>query len=80
MKWWMAVRDAVLANPHGLSLQPDDCLFIAMLTAWVILVTVVTYLLLGWESAGALIGVAGLFAIGTIAVQSRPHRRQDRQG
>jgi hypothetical protein len=70
----------VLANLHSLSLQPDDLLFVAKLTAWVVLVAIVTYFLLGWESAAALIGVAGLFGIGTITVQCGPHRRQDRQG
>jgi hypothetical protein len=78
MKWWIALCDAWKANYHALSLQPDDRLFVAMLTAWVVLVAIVTYLLLGWASAGAIITVAGLFAIGTIAVHSKQHRRQDR--
>jgi hypothetical protein len=80
MKWGRALWDAWMANRHGVALQPDDRLFVAMLTAWVILVAIVTYLLLGWESAGAVIAVAGFFGIGTIAVQSRPHRRQHGNG
>jgi hypothetical protein len=78
VKWWIALWEAW--RRHGLSLEPDDRLFVAMLTAWVTLVAIVTYLLLGWESAAAIITVAGLFGIGTIAVQLRQHRRQERKG
>jgi membrane associated rhomboid family serine protease len=74
MKWWMAARDAL---QHSL---PDDRLFVAMLTAWVVLLACVTYLLLGWESAGVLIAVAGLFGTATIATQSQPHRRNASPG
>ena len=59
---------------------PDDRLFVALLTTWVVLLAVVTYLLLGWESAGVLITIAGVVGITTIAAQSRPHRRQGRTG
>jgi membrane associated rhomboid family serine protease len=69
-----------MANHHTFSLKPDDRLFVAMLTAWIVLLAVVTYLLLGWESAGVLIVVAGLFGFATIAAQSRRHRGQDRAG
>ena len=61
---------------QGLSLKPDDLLFVAMLAAWVVLVDIVTYLLLGWASAAALIIVAGLFGIGTVAIQSRLPRHR----
>jgi hypothetical protein len=73
-----AIRDASIAKHPSLSLKPDDLLFVAMLTAWVVLVAIVTYLLLGWASAAALITVAGLFGIGTVALQSRPPRRPNR--
>ena len=73
-----AIRGASMANRPGLSLKPDDLLFVAMLAAWVVLVDIVTYLLLGWASAAALIIVAGLFGIGTVAIQSRLPRRPDR--
>jgi hypothetical protein len=79
MNRWGARWDAWLANRYGLALQPDDRLFVAMLTAWVILVAIVAFLLLGWESAGAIIIVAGLLGMGTVAVQSRQHRRQERK-
>jgi hypothetical protein len=69
----MAACDAL--DRHGSFPKPDDGLFVAMLTAWVVLLAVVTYLFLGWESAGVLIIVAVLFAIATIAAQSRRHRR-----
>ena len=71
LKWWIVAWDAF---------KLDDRLFVALLTAWVVVLALATYLLLGWESAGVLITVAGLFAIATIAAQSRPHRRQDRRG
>ena len=66
MKWWVG------AFHHCL---PDDRLFVALLTAWVVLLALVTYVLLGWESAGVLTTVVGVFIIATIAVQSRPRRR-----
>jgi hypothetical protein len=44
----------------------------------VALVAVVTYILLGWASAAALITVAGLFGIGTVAVQARRPREPRR--
>lgn len=73
-----AVRGASTAHHPALSLKPDDLLFVAMLAAWVVLVDIVTYLLLGWASAAALITVACLFGIGTVAIQSRQPRRPDR--
>ena len=75
-----AILGALTANHPGLSLKPDDLLFVIILTAWVVLVAIVTYVLLGWACAGAVITVAGLYGIGTIAVQSRQHRRQDFKG
>jgi hypothetical protein len=74
MKWWIGAWDAY---HHCL---PDDRLFVAMLTAWVAFLAVVTYLLLGWVSAGVVIIVAGLFGIAMNAAQSRQGRRQDRTG
>ena len=55
MKRWNRVWTAF---PHCL---PDDRLFVALLTTWVAVLTVVTYLLLGWASAGVLIAIAGVF-------------------
>ena len=52
MKWWVGAWDAF---HHCL---PDDRRCVALLTIWVVLLIVVTYLLLGWESAGALGSVA----------------------
>jgi hypothetical protein len=72
MKWWMDASDAF---HHCL---PDDRVFVAVLTSWVVVLALVTYLLLGWVSAGVLITVAAVFVIATIAAQSRQHRRQDR--
>jgi hypothetical protein len=70
MRWWRAARDAF---DHCL---PDDRLFLALLTAWVGVVALVTYLLLGWVSAGVLIAVVGLSGTATIAAQStRQHQR-----
>jgi hypothetical protein len=40
------VRDAVTATSHRLGLLPDDGLFVGLLTAWVVFVATVTYLLL----------------------------------
>jgi hypothetical protein len=77
-RWWLAVRDPVAHLHPSFFLMPDDWLYTAMLSAWVVLVAVVTYLLLGWGSAAALLGVAGLFAAGTVAVQSRQPRRPNR--
>jgi len=76
MKWWQAVRDPVTNLHPSFFLLPDDWLYTAMLTAWIVLVTAVTYLLLGWASAAALIGVACLFGIGAVAIQIRPPRRR----
>jgi hypothetical protein len=59
---------------------PDDRLFVALLTTWVALLVVATYLLLGWESAGVLITVAGAAGIATVAFQSRQHDRQNHEG
>jgi hypothetical protein len=79
MKWWMAVRGRVITDPSPSAfLMPDDWLYAAMLSAWIALVAVVTYLLLGWASAAALIIVAGLSAIGMVALQSRSPRRHGR--
>lgn len=52
MKWWVGAWDAF---HHCL---PDDRLFVALLTIWVVILIVVTYLFLGSESAGALRSVA----------------------
>jgi hypothetical protein len=53
MKWWTAGWDALMANRrHRFSLMPDDALYVAMLAAWVAMLAIVTYLLLGWASAG----------------------------
>ena len=57
---------------------PDDRFFVALLTLWVALLAVVTYLLLGLASAGVLITVGGLCVIVTIAVEARQRRRHDR--
>ena len=75
MRWWLALRDPVAHLHPSFFLMPDDWLYTAMLTAWVALVAAVTYLLLGWASAAALIVVAGLLGLGTVAVQSRTPRR-----
>jgi hypothetical protein len=56
---------------------PDDRMFIALLTTWVGLLAVTTYLLLGWAIAGVLIAIAGVMGIGTVAFQSSQHHRQD---
>ena len=55
--------------------RPDDRLYVAMLTAWVVLVAVVTYLLLGWAAAGIII-LTALFGFAALALQSRQHDRQ----
>ena len=57
MKWWIGAGDAFR---HCL---PDDRWFVALLTAWVGLLVAVTYLLLGWASAGVLIAVAAVFGL-----------------
>jgi hypothetical protein len=69
MNWWRAAHDAF---QHSL---PDDRSFLALLTAWVGVVAITTFLLLGWESAAGLIIVVGLSGNATIAAQSRRHRR-----
>jgi hypothetical protein len=74
MKRWNGVWTAF---PHCL---PDDRLFVALLTAWVVVLAVVTYLLLGWESAGVLIAIAGIVGIATVAFQSGEHYRQNHGG
>lgn len=74
MKRWNRVWTAV---PHCL---PDDRLFVALLTSWVSFLAVVTYLLLGWESAGVLIALAGVVGIATVAFQSSEHDRQNHGG
>jgi Flp pilus assembly protein TadB len=79
-KWWRTAWGAVMADRPGLSLKPDDAWFVALLAAWVACLVAVTYLLLGWQSAGVLLTVAGLFGIATIAIQSRQPRRQDSRG
>jgi hypothetical protein len=67
---WFAVSHAL----------PDDRLYVALLMTWVTLVAVVTYLLLGWVAAGVLISVAGLVALGALALQSRQHDRPHHGG
>ena len=69
MSRWRAAHDAF---QHSL---PDDRAFLALLTAWVGVVAIATFLLLGWESAGGLIIAVGLAGNATIAAQSRRHRR-----
>lgn len=69
MSWWRAARDAF---QHSL---PDDRSFLALLTAWVGVVAIATFLLLGWESAGLLIAVVGLSGTATMAAQSGRHPR-----
>ena len=78
MRWWLALLDPVAHLHPSFFLMPDDWLYAALLTAWIVLVAVVTYLLLGWASAAALIAVVGLFGLGTVAIQSRQSRRPDR--
>ena len=78
MRWWLALRDPVAHLHPSFFLMPDDWLYAGLLTAWVVLVAVVTYLLLGWASAAALIAVVGLVGLGTVAIQSRQPRRPDR--
>jgi hypothetical protein len=74
MKRWNRVWTAF---PHCL---PDDRLFVALLTTWVAVLTVVTYLLLGWASAGVLIAIAGIVGIATVAFQSSAPYRQNHGG
>jgi hypothetical protein len=77
MTSWIAAWTPL--TTHGrLYLKPDDRLYVAMLTAWIALVAVVTYLLLGWAAAGVLVSVAGLFGLGGLAFQSRQHGRARR--
>jgi hypothetical protein len=73
-----AIGGTLMANRLRLSLKPDDLLFVALLGAWVLVVAITAYLLLGWAGAGAVITVAGLFGMGMIAAQSRDHRPQER--
>jgi hypothetical protein len=80
MKRNLAVRGVVMTHHPGLSLKPDDLLFVAMLTAWVLIVALVAYLLLGWVGAAGVISAASLFSAGMIAAQSRQHRRHGHQG
>ena len=47
MRWWLVLRDPVAHLHPSFFLMPDDWLYTVMLTAWVLLVAVVTYLLLG---------------------------------
>jgi hypothetical protein len=46
----------------------------------VAVLTVVTYLLLGWASAGMLIAIAGIVGIATVAFQSNAPYRQNHGG
>ena len=46
----------------------------------VVVLPVVTYLLLAWESAGVLIAIAGIVGIATVAFQSSGHDRQNHGG
>ena len=75
VKAWTALRTAGTAHHPALSLKPDDLMFVAMLTAWVLIVALVSYLLLGWAGAGAVVSAASLYAAAMIAVQSREVRR-----
>jgi hypothetical protein len=70
----LAIGESFQVNRLGLSLKHDDFLFVVLLAAWILLVAVVSYLLLGWIGAGAVITVATLCGMGLIAVQSRPRR------
>ena len=74
MKRWNGVWTAF---PHCL---PDDRLFVALLTTWVVVLTVVTYLLLGWASAGVLIAIAGVVGIATVAFHSSAHYHRQNHG
>ena len=74
MRWWAAVRAPLIAHLHPrFYLMPDDGLFVGMLTAWVSFVAIVTYLLLGWACAGALVTVMGLVGMGAMMVDSTTH-------
>jgi hypothetical protein len=74
---WVAERHRVTARRPSLALRPDDRLYVAMLAAWVLLVTVVGYVLLGWAGAGAILAGAMLVGIVTIVVQSRERARSN---
>jgi hypothetical protein len=74
MKRWDRVRTALR---HYL---PDDRLFVALLTTWVAVLAVVTYLLLGWASAGVLIAIAGIVGTATVAFHSSAPYRQNHGG
>ena len=67
--------DTSMTPQADFSLKPDDLMFVAMLTAWVLIVALVSYLLLGWAGAGAVVSAASLYAAAMIAVQSREVRR-----
>jgi hypothetical protein len=71
----MALRNVDLGHHPALSLKPDDLMFVALLTTWVLIVALVAYLLLGVIGAGVVMAAASLFAAGMIAVQSRAIRR-----
>jgi uncharacterized membrane protein YccC len=75
---WIVRRCTKVRSVMAHSL-PDDRLFIALLTTWVGLLAVATYLLLGWASAGLLVVILGVMGIGTIAFQTRHPHRQDHQ-
>jgi hypothetical protein len=68
MQWW---RAAWLAFVHCL---PDDRMFLIVVTAWVALLAVASYVLLGWQGAGTIMAIAGLFGVGAVVVQLRQHR------
>ena len=66
---------AETAHHPTFSLKPDDLMFVVLLTAWVMIVAIVAYLLLGLIGAAVVMAAASLFAAGMIAVQSREFRR-----
>jgi hypothetical protein len=71
MKSLVVISETVTAARRSLSPLPDDRLFVAVLASWVLFVALVTYVLLGWLGAGAILAVGALAGIGTIAIGSR---------
>ena len=76
----LGLQGILMPHHPSLSLKPDDLLFVAMLAAWVLVVAIVAYLLLGWVGAGTVMAAASLFVAGMIAAQSRELRRHGRHG
>jgi hypothetical protein len=67
----LVFRDTMVVLRRGLSLMPDDRGFVALLAAWVVLIALVTYILLGCIGAGVILSIGGIGGIVMVAAAVR---------